>query len=187
MGPLDGVGIRDRQWAGRRTAWVVAGLVLAVAVAGSLAAWRWPAITLIRAGLHEVAIPEAQQAVRLDPDNCYYKTAALAYALGRADRGAEAQAIVDELMRSGRGASARSVCLAAGNAAVGARDAMFASLENGFREHGAYMDLLVMAPWIGPYRRNPRYLRLLERMGMLESEVSRQAALGGPRFTTPVD
>jgi hypothetical protein len=49
------------------------------------------------------------------------------------------------------------------------------------------MDLLVMAPWIGPYRRDPRYLRLLERMGMLESEVSRQAALGGPRFTTPVD
>jgi hypothetical protein len=44
MGPLDGVGIRDRQWAGRRTAWVVAGLVLAVAVAGSLAAWRWPAV-----------------------------------------------------------------------------------------------------------------------------------------------
>jgi DNA-binding winged helix-turn-helix (wHTH) protein/TolB-like protein/tetratricopeptide (TPR) repeat protein len=145
------------------------------------------ATSLIRAGLHEDAIPEVQQAVRLDPDNCYYRTAGLAYALGRVDRRAEAQAIVDELIRSGRGDSARTVCLAAAYAAVGATDAVFASLERGFREHGAYMDVLIMAPWVRPYRRDPRYVRLLERMGMLESDVSRRAALDGPRFTTPID
>jgi hypothetical protein len=47
--------------------------------------------------------------------------------------------------------------------------------------------VLISAPWVGPYRHDPRYLRLLERMGVLESDVSRQAALDGARFDTPID
>jgi TolB-like protein/Tfp pilus assembly protein PilF len=144
------------------------------------------ALSYAAAGRHEAAIAEAREAIRLDPDNCYYKAAGLAHALGLASRRAEAQAIVDDLTRSHRNDSARRVCLAAAFAAVGATDRMFASLEQAFREHGAYMDLLIAAPWVGPYRRDPRYARLLERMGMLSNDQTRRAAIAGPAFTTAI-
>jgi predicted Zn-dependent protease len=132
-------------------------------------------------GQHDHAIREAREAVRLDPDNCYFR-AGLAHVLGHASRRAEAQAILSELTRTPRFDSAYSVCLAGAYSALGEPDRMFEALEQAYRERSAYLDLMLSDRWVDPYRRDARYLHLLERIGLVHDERSRQAAMYGPRF-----
>jgi TolB-like protein/Flp pilus assembly protein TadD len=132
-------------------------------------------------GQHDHAIREAREAVRLDPDNCYFR-AGLAHVLGHASRRAEAQAILSELAGAPRFNSAYSVCLAGAYSALGETDRMFEALEQAYRERGAYLDLMLSDRWVDPYRRDARYLHLLERIGLVHDERSRQAAMYGPRF-----
>ena len=93
-------------------------------------------------------------------------SAHLAYALAATGERAEAERVLRELLGSSGRRYLPPVPMATAYAGLGDREAAFRWLERGYAERAALMNTLKVAPAFDPLRDDPRWARLLGRMGL---------------------
>jgi Flp pilus assembly protein TadD len=91
-------------------------------------------------------------------------SAQLAYALAVTGDRPQAERILRELLASQRRRYLPPVGIALAYVGLGDRDAAFAWLERGVREHAAFMDSIYTMPVFDPLRGDPRWTSLMRRL-----------------------
>ena len=120
---------------------------------------------LLAAGRTEEAITEFERAIPLSGDSPD-ETASLAMAYAAAGRKEEARRIISELRaRAGR-AYTPPALIAVAYAALGEHDMAFEFLEQAFRERDSLLVYLKVEPIFDPLRTDPRFGKLLTRIGL---------------------
>ena len=84
----------------------------------------------------------------------------LGSSLARAGQPDEARAILDPIVQGGLD----PIYAAMAHAALDDESAALTALERGFEERSDWMYSIATQPWFRTYHRNPRFVRLLERM-----------------------
>jgi serine/threonine-protein kinase len=118
----------------------------------------------IEKGMFAEAVAEARRAREVNSANSQ-TTATLAYALARFGKQAEAQALLDELLKlsTQRHVSPGNIALIYNG--LGQRNETFAWLERGFKERDPKMVFLKVEPKWNNLRDDPRFQNLLQRVG----------------------
>ena len=93
-------------------------------------------------------------------------SAQLAYAYAVTGRRGDAQSIVRTLLASAEQRYLPPFGLAVAYVGLGDPDAAFRWLERGHAERAAYMDAIAITPALAPLHGDPRWARLVERMGL---------------------
>ena len=135
------------------------------------------AAALSQAGRHDEAIDTARRAVTLT-GRSPFMVAVLATVLDAAGRGAESRALLDELSdRRGREFVSDGI-LAVALAAAGERDAALTALERAVANHGGSFPWMLFVHAFDSVRRDPRFRKVLERIGYTGS-IGRPARTRG--------
>jgi len=79
---------------------------------------------------------------------------------------AEARVALGELLQANRREPVAAVYVASAYASIGDRDQAFAWLERAYAEHPSELISLKIVPEWDPLRGDPRFQRLLERIGL---------------------
>jgi serine/threonine-protein kinase len=116
----------------------------------------------LKVGRNEEAIASFLRAAALTGAR---DSAHLAYAYAVTGRKVEARAILQHLIEANR-EHPPVVDLALGFSGLGDADEAFRWLERGFDEHAPFMDHIMVASGFEPLRSDPRFTRLLARMGL---------------------
>jgi serine/threonine-protein kinase len=93
-------------------------------------------------------------------------SAQLAYGYAVTGRRGEAEAIVRTLLRSSEHRYVPAFDVALAYTGLGDADAAFRWLERGYAEHATGMDTIAITPALAPLHADPRWARLLRRMGL---------------------
>lgn len=114
-------------------------------------------------GKHAEAIAAFERAVALSADDPGLE-AALAHALARAGRTADARRILDELLAAENFVSPYSIAIV--YIALGEKDRAFEWLDRAYAARSPSMVSLRVHPWLDPLRGDPRFTALLTRMNL---------------------
>jgi len=109
-------------------------------------------------------------------DGSSYAEAALANALARAGRVEQAENILEALRERKRSTYVSPVSLAVANLGLGHIDQAFIWLEKAFEERKGWLLELRVDPVLDPVRHDPRYLDLVDRIGLAPVDEVRQNA-----------
>ena len=119
-------------------------------------------------GKPDQAIPEFQQAIQLSQANSD-PIAGLAHAYAITGKGAQAQKLLDSLQRRGPANFVSWYMIAAIYSGLGQKAKAFEFLEKGYRDRSPDLAYFVKAdPRMNPLRSDPRFLDLLDRMGLAD-------------------
>ena len=116
-------------------------------------------------GLYPEAISEAQQAASYSGRAPRY-VAGVGDALAAAGKRAEAQSIIDELVRSSKSGHVSPFYIAEVYSTLGERDQAFEGLEKAYQLRDDELDWILIDPSFDNIRSDPRYADLLRRMGL---------------------
>ena len=125
-------------------------------------------LALCHEGKVDEGSAEIKKAMELDPNNVMLATD-LCYAYARAGRSAEARDVLARTeadKRSNPALHVPPVALAGMHASVGETDRALEWLENAFAEHSPYLGSLNVERWFDGIRTDPRFVALLERVGL---------------------
>jgi TolB-like protein/class 3 adenylate cyclase/Tfp pilus assembly protein PilF len=122
----------------------------------------------IHKGMLEDAIAAQEKAVLFGGGTTRQK-AGLAYAYGIAGRTAEAVAIIEELKRRSGSRYVSSYHVAIAHVGLGQTDEAFEWLEKAYEMHDTWLVELAVEPALDPLRSDPRFQKLLRRIGFPES------------------
>jgi len=136
---------------------------------GFTVAWYYLGSIYDAQGKFDQAIAAQRKAVSLSSGSSYAK-AALAHALARSGRQAEAQDILDALETESRQAYVSPVGLAVAELGLGQLDTAFARLEEAFSERKGWLLEMRVDPIFDAVREDPRYLDLVSRIGLAPVE-----------------
>ena len=122
-------------------------------------------LALSQKGLIEESIASLETCLRLSPS---FSLAAgfLAGSYARSGNPGRAQTLMDEVKDRSSKHYVSPACFGIYQAALGQRDKMFDFLEAALAERDPYLTRMDAEPHLGPYRSDPRYCRLLERMNL---------------------
>lgn len=126
-------------------------------------AHKWLGIAYAQQGSFADALEELRKATELEPKNTVIR-AALAYGYALSGSGAEARKILEGLKAGRRYVSPYRVAIV--YAALGETDQAFEWLEKGYRERDGWLLNLNVDPALDPLRSDPRFARLVKRMGL---------------------
>ena len=119
-------------------------------------------------GRVDEGVGEIKMAMELDPKNVMFMTD-LCYAYASAGRSGEARDVlarVEKDQRSNDAVHVPPVALAGMYACLGETDRALEWLEKAFSEHSPYLCSLKVERWFDGIRTDPRFLALLERLGL---------------------
>ncbi len=114
--------------------------------------------------MYDHAIASFQKAIALSGDSLD-EPASLAYAYARSGKVREAQQVVDELTERARRSYISPSALAMMYAGLGKHDQAFASLDKAYDERDSLLVFLKVEPTFDRLRADPRFERLLQRVG----------------------
>ena len=114
-------------------------------------------------GKHPEAIDALRRAAELSGVR---DSAHLAYAYATVGQRSSAERIVRDLIESGRLRDLPPFHIAMAYAGLGEVDEAFRWLERGFEQRGSFMDGVKVTPAFEPLHGDPRWARLLQRMGL---------------------
>ena len=117
-------------------------------------------------GMHAEAVAELRRSVELNPDTV--TRGRLATALARSGQGAEAQSLLNDLVRNSANRYTQGYYLATAQLALGDKDAAFASLDRDLHERGIYMQWLAINPEFDRLRDDPRFAEMVKKMGSMK-------------------
>ena len=118
-----------------------------------------------RQGLYSEAIPHYEQAMGLDD---YYGIGMLGQAYAKSGRVDEAHSVLGRLDELAETRYVSPIQRAVVFAGLGDLDRFFEWMERAFEERASDMTLLRVYPWIEDVEQDPRYAKLLRRIGLEE-------------------
>lgn len=118
-------------------------------------------------GQHQEAIAAAEKAVELS-ERTPGALGILGLAYGLADRKADANKILDELLKLNESRYVTPAALVNVYIGLGDKERAFAWLEKAYQEKSNFVTFLKVFPIIDPLRSDPRFVDLVRRMGLPE-------------------
>jgi Flp pilus assembly protein TadD len=119
--------------------------------------------TLVQKQSYNDAIAELQRAIELSPGSSAF-TANLAYAYAVSGRRDEAEKLLNDLKNRSPQAFSNAPEIAMVYVGLGEKDQAMAWLEKAYSER--FSPWVLMRPCFNPLRSDPRFLNLLERVGL---------------------
>lgn len=116
-------------------------------------------------GLLDKALPQFEKAVDLSRRNPHV-LASLGHALALAGNTAQAEAVLSELKERSARSYVPPYSIALVYAGLGQDEPTFEWLERGYEERSTWMIFLNVAPWFERLRPDPRFQKLVHRMGL---------------------
>jgi tetratricopeptide (TPR) repeat protein len=116
-------------------------------------------------GMHEAAIGELQEALKLSPGAATFLRE-LGYVYARAGQGAAALKILEELQELSKTLYVSPYWRAQIHTALNEKDEAFRWLGNAYAERSALMAFLKVDPWLADLHSDPRFQDLLRRMNL---------------------
>ena len=126
----------------------------------------WLGVTYNQKGMFDRSVESFQTAAKLD--NAPMIRGALAHALSRAGRKAEAQRIVDGLLEESKSHYVTPAALVVAYSGFGDREKAFVWLEKSYASHDEGIMFIKSHPMFEPLRDDPRYKGMLKRLGLPE-------------------
>ena len=122
-------------------------------------------VALSQRGLVQQAIDSLETTLRMSP---MFTLGAgfLAAAYARSGRQADAEKLVEEIVARSSKQYVSPACFAIYNAAIGQADKVFEYLDAAFAQRDPYLTRMNAEPYFEPYRSDPRYSDLLDRMNL---------------------
>lgn len=122
-------------------------------------------LAYVAAGELDAAVGELRRAAGVDPTNTVIE-AALGMAYGLAGETAEARGVLEDLDRQRESAFVPALNLAMVHVGLGEHGKALDFLEEAYGERSSWMISLAVEPIFDPLREEPRYRRLVEKVGI---------------------
>ncbi len=126
----------------------------------------WLGVTYNQKGMFDRSVEAFQTAEKLD--NAPMIRGALAHALSRAGRKAEAQHVIDELLGESKNRYVTPAALVVAYSGFGDQEKAFAWLEKSYASHDEGIMFIKSHPMFDPLRAEPRYKEMLKRLNLPE-------------------
>src|SRR4030095_11877947 len=125
----------------------------------------WIGEAMVQQGRYQEAITEIKRAVTLSADNTR-TVATLGRAYAVAGKKLEAQQVIYQLLERSKQSYVSPYYIALVYTGLGEKDQAFAWLEKAYEERESYFNLFKVEPVFDSLRSDPRYVSLLNRVGL---------------------
>jgi Tfp pilus assembly protein PilF len=122
-------------------------------------------LTLSQKGFLQQSIASLETTLRLSP-SFTLATGFLAASYARSGNPGHAEKLMEEVMERSSRHYVSSACFGTYYAALGQADRMFEFLEAALAERDPYLTRMDAEPYFDPFRSDPRYRDLLDRMNL---------------------